>query len=178
MIDVAQQTAQAAMDLVNSKLTRVIRYLATQNRDGSLPPALQHAVRIIESRKRLWLRNFNATFSTNTEVRNRALAELQLVKQDNGDVFRFCNGNHGVGRLDCMSCDFDYVEMNGFPVQKPLCAICPHCRAGVLHIKTLGEWPEGTIIDPVSKTSETKPEYICRRKCDNCSFSTEEKIVD
>jgi rubrerythrin len=135
-----------------------------------LEPDRQHAVRILESRKRGWIRQYNSLFETG-KLYERAIIELNLKRADNGDIIRFCNGNHGAGRLDCAACDFEYTEFQGFPVQEPMAQVCPKCKAGVLHVKTIGRWDKDAEVD--NNESYTKPVMYRNYLCDQCNYSAE-----
>ena len=163
---------EIVVTLVSKKLGRVIKYIA-ENGGRPLRPEQQHAIRILESRKRMWRREFLARYGVG-QAHARAVIELQKIKsQDNGDLLEFNGSKHGVGRLDCTACDFAYTDYGGFPMQESMAQVCPKCSSGVFHVKTIGRWPEGTVIDPVTRTSEKEPVYWRHFICDHCGYTAD-----
>ena len=170
------QAGQAliARDLVLQKLTRIIKAIVTSAGGiHLLTPDQQYAVRILQSRKRAWGREYDVLYSPITKMRERAQIEIHL-DSDKGELLDFCHNKHGKGRLDCQACDFEYVDLNGFPMQESMAQVCPHCRAGILHVKTLGEWPKGTKVE--NGASEVKPDFYRHYLCDKCGWSSKASV--
>lgn len=136
-----EETLRTACELVKQKLTRSIKALAKHYAvDGRLPPDIQYAVRILESRQRLWDRIYLKQYGPPAL---RAMAEQELnLNRDNGELIALGNKKHGVGRLNCRACDYDYDNSGPFPVAIPQSTVCPTCQKGVKHVFTMSKPPD------------------------------------
>jgi hypothetical protein len=175
-------SAAVTIGVIQRLLDRIVAYLAETHvtPEGCLSPADQWAVRILESRKRLYDRIYQSQFGED-RARAVALCELSLARPDNGDLMDWAGRRHGVGRLDCRACLVDYVNGDGpVPIRRTLTAVCPHCKGGVLHVASY-EIPVGNVVITV-RGGETSP--VARQgglegilgpvklyKCDNCGVS-------
>jgi hypothetical protein len=135
----------ASVTLVTQKLDRVKHYLVDRySVNGRLEPADQHALRVIESRKRELQRILLIkTRPAGDTERQKAEAELRMKRRDNGEIFRWRLTSHGYGQLGCHGCEYIYkntmVGTHGMqialpvPVKVVINRVCPECGQGVMH---------------------------------------------
>lgn len=183
-VDTRRDSSREAVQLIQDKLNRaIIAIHRAYGSDGQpLDPALQRAVRILRSRQRLLDRLWQAEYGV-PELAARARLELSLSKQDTGELLKFGEKQHSVGRLDCRSCDSETNPDNAFGLRS-LASVCNECKGGVLHVIAVLEAvnPEvpslttivGEVIDPtlvLSRTSPIPSRLVRVYLCDNCGFT-------
>jgi hypothetical protein len=126
----------ASVTLITDKLERVKQYLVKKySVNGRLGVEGQHALRVIDSRKRELQRILlTRTRPASDRERQMAEAELGMKHRDLGDSFRW-RTSHGFGRLGCPGCEYDYKNDATLrtPVKVVLARVCPKCHAGVMH---------------------------------------------
>jgi hypothetical protein len=123
--------------IISQKLDRARDYIIKgYGVEGRLEPVYQHAVRILDSRKReLWRMLFHNTRPADDPDRRKAEIELSVKRRDNGLLFRWLMSNHSYGRLGCAGCAYDYIreERFGLPVKVVMARLCPVCGQGIQH---------------------------------------------
>lgn len=125
----------AGTELLKQKLDRVRSYLIkTYLSLGIEMDDHQAAVRIMDAAKRNVDRAFIvATSRADDPARLAAEMELGLPRPDQGEIFRWRAVNHGIGRLGCPGCEYDYREGNWLPVKEIKSRLCPACAKGIQH---------------------------------------------
>ncbi len=184
-----KQAARTSVDSLTDKLDRCIHALKVHvTGEGRLDDADQHAVRILESRKRFLERLFNYLYGTPQE---KAVAEIEMIvnKRDDGTLVKLGEKQHAQGRMDCRACDREEVTVNGQTIQQTATRLCVNCKAGIQHTyvermdpdTSLIEHGVGIVIPDVVKNAPD-PRYgqadkgqgpvlavVQHKRCDNCN---------
>lgn len=120
----------ASIQAVCKKLDHVIGYLKILGQVTN--PNIQHAIRIIQSRKRelhrIWDSRYGGVFAM-----TKARIELSVAKRDMGQLVVIGEKKHGVGRLDCRACATAIVSTVSSLFPMPLSRLCNHCSSGIQH---------------------------------------------
>ena len=124
------EIALSSITTIKAMLDHAIRALVSIYVDKDthrLPPDIQHAIRILQSRQRYNDRLWLSKYGTGPE-QERAQIEL-FINRDFGDLLELEGKKHGIGRLGCKACDYEYQGLTPVPLSRR----CPHCSRGIQH---------------------------------------------